>query len=499
MGRRRARRSAPASIAAPPASAPCYARGVVGRASLGLGLGLLIACGGAPNREPEGWDDELRLASPIDRNPDPHVLEIDLVARPETLPIWSLTPPTPVYTYDGGLPGPLLELSVGDRLIVHFRNELPEPTTIHWHGLRIDAAMDGAPDHPHPPVPPGGTFDYDFVVPDAGLFWYHPHVRSAAQVGAGLYGPILVRPADGSEDAAPPDELVLVLSDIHILDDGSLGDPNSGGDFGTLFGREGNVVLTNGRWLPTIRVRSGITQRWRLVNAARSRYFQLELEGTSFRRIGGDGGLLPEAIDASRLLLIPGQRADVLVTPSDAAGSIQFLRWIPFDRGLGSAELRAPELVLRLEFVDEAGEPVAPTLTRTIAPIDVAGATPVELRLTEMKDAEGHPLLGINGVPFGEGEPFPATVGETQVWTIDNQTDWSHPFHLHGFFFQEIDEDGAAVEPIAWLDSIDVPAHELRRIAVHFDARPGMWMFHCHILDHAEAGMMAMVDLREPP
>lgn len=465
-----------------------------------LGAAGLITCTEVPllpDRAPPGWANEVMLREPVDHNPDPHILEIDLTAKPVKLAIWDLTPATPVYAFDGDIPGPLLELAVGDRLIVHFKNELPEATTIHWHGLRVPAAMDGVPEHSQPAVQPGERFDYEFVVPDAGLFWYHPHVNSSAQLGSGLFGPLLVRPTDGSEDLAPADVLVLVLSDIGIQDDGALVDPLSGGDLGTLFGREGNVILVNGRWLPTIQVRSGITQRWRIVNAARSRYFQLELPGTKFTRIGNDGGLLASPVEEDMLLLTPGQRADVLVTPTDEQGALQFLTWVPYERGFGSTDFRSPELVMRLDFTDDPpGEPSTPSFTRAVQPLDITDATAVYVRLTQMKDIDGNLVLGINGVPFAELEPFPAKIGETQVWTIENQMDWSHPFHLHGFFFQVLDDQGEPTRPLAWLDTVDIPVRETRRIVVRFDARPGMWMFHCHILDHADAGMMGMIDLR---
>ncbi|MCK6590494.1 MAG: multicopper oxidase family protein [Polyangiaceae bacterium] len=449
-----------------------------------------------PNREPPGWADDVALKAPVDLNADPHILEINLTATPSTFEVWSGSKPTPVYSFDGGVPGPLIELSAGDRLIVHFKNELPEPTTIHWHGLRINADMDGVPEHSQPEVPPGGTFDYDFIVPDAGLFWYHPHFNSSAQVGAGLYGPLLVRPVDGSEDAAPKDEVVLVLSDIGINDDGSLVDPKSGGELGALFGSEGNFLLVNGRWLPTLKVRSGITQRWRLVNAARNRYFQLALPGAKFTRIGNDAGLLEKPVEESKLLLTPGQRADVLVTPSAEQGTLQFLMWLPFDRGPTSTDHRPEQLVMRLHLTqDPPGQPTAATFAREIKPIDITQATQVNVGLTQMKDQDGNIVLGINGQTYANLPPFPAKIGETQVWSIGNQMDWSHPFHLHGFFFQVLDENGAPEQPLAWNDTIDVPFHSTRKIAVRFDERPGMWMFHCHILDHADAGMMGMIHL----
>lgn len=449
-----------------------------------------------PYEEPSGWSDELALPRPVDLNPDPHVLEIRLVAQEADLEI-KKGKPTRVFSFDGSVPGPLLELTAGDRLVVHFENHLPEATTIHWHGVRLPVEMDGAP-HSQEPVPPGGTFDYDFVVPDAGLFWYHPHLSSSKQLGFGLYGALLVRPADDSEKALPKDEVVLVLSDMGIEDDGKLVDPASGGDLGSLFGREGNFLLVNGRRLPTLHARSGVTQRWRVVNAARSRYFNLEMSSSVFEEIGVDGGLLEHPVRMNQLLLAPGQRADVLVTPVDDGAGLDFLRWLPYDRGFGSVEFRAPDEVFAIDFIEEeavlAPRPT-PEVGRDIAPLDLTGALVVPMRLTQTKDAEGHLEMGINDVPFDEAPPFPAKIGQTQIWELENTIQWAHPFHLHGFFFQEIDDAGAPVEPLAWRDTIDVPVSGKRRLAVKFDERPGHWMFHCHVLDHADAGMMGMVDL----
>ncbi len=174
-------------------------------------------------------------------------------------------------------------------IIVHFSNALPQSTTVHWHGMQVPIEMDGVPGASQPPVEPGGSFTYDFVVPDAGLFWYHPHVMSAAQVGFGLYGPLLVEDPDDPVKVA--DELVLVLSDIAMDEDGTMHPADSGGILGALLGREGNHVLVNGRIRPTLTVRDGALQRWRIVNSAKSRYFELVLgDGQPFELIGVDGG-----------------------------------------------------------------------------------------------------------------------------------------------------------------------------------------------------------------
>ena len=197
---------------------------------IALALSALLA---GASLQPAGWDKDLRLSEVVDKNPDPHIVEIDLDAR--IAPV-EIAPgiKTDAWTYNGGIPGPLIRVHKGDRLIVHFTNHLPEPTTVHWHGIRVPIQMDGVPDVSQPPVQTNGTFTYDFVLPDAGLYWYHPHVMSAAQVGFGLSGALLVD--DPDEQVNVPDETVLVLSDLGIDNRGQLDSPDSGGSTGMAFG-----------------------------------------------------------------------------------------------------------------------------------------------------------------------------------------------------------------------------------------------------------------------
>jgi FtsP/CotA-like multicopper oxidase with cupredoxin domain len=459
-----------------------------------------LACGAPdqeqPDAQPPGWADEISLPVVADQNSDPNILEINLEARESDL---ELVPGklTRAWTYDGGIPGPLIRAKVGDRLIVHFKNSLPESTTIHWHGLRVPNDQDGVPDSSQPSVPSGGTFDYDFVLPDAGTYWYHPHLDSAAQVGNGLYGPIVVD--DPSEPTGLGDEAIIVMSDISLGVDGSLDPADGGGQLGTLFGREGDVHLVNGRVLPTLHVRSGLRQRWRIINAAKARYEQLLLPGHRFTRIGGDGGMLeaPELLD--RIVLTPAQRADVVFEPFDSGGDQPLaLTWVPYDRGYGTAYNRPEEPVLEFDFVDAPPATAAPLppLRRDIPSIDTATATPVDISLTVNPDAGGRLAMGINGVPSWEAAHLMTNVGERQLWTVKNTFEWDHPFHLHGFFFQVLDVNGVVPALREWRDTVNVPVNATVRLAVHFDERPGMWMFHCHILDHADAGMMGMVHLQ---
>ena len=464
---------------------------------------VLCASGGAgqTNRLPAESDRHLRLPEAADINPDPRIVEINLEARVAQVEI---APGVRVeaFTYNGTIPGPLIHVRVGDRLIVHFSNRLPQPTTVHWHGLRVPIQMDGVPGVSQPEVKTGESFVYDFVVPDAGLFWYHPHVMAAAQVGFGLYGAFLVD--DPAEIVGMPgiDERVFVLSDIELRDDGTLESPDTGGSTGMAFGREGNRVLVNGRQQSRLVMRSGAPQRWRIVNAAKSRYFQLDLDGQRFTRIGGDGGLQQYAEEFDRFVLAPGERADILVAPRAAPGTELVLRSLLYDRGFGSTEARPfSEDLITIAMANEP--PLAarpwPQVQRAIAPLSLAGATKVNVEFSIAQLADGSFEYRVNGAPFSQGKPILAKPGETQLWTVSNTTPWSHPLHLHGFFFQVLDGNGVPVRPLAWKDTVNVPFRNALRFVVRFDDRIGSWMYHCHILDHAEGGLMGMVGLGTDP
>jgi len=446
---------------------------------------------------PSGWDRDVKLTEALDLNPDPNIVEIDLTAR---LADVEVAPGKKVHawTYNGGIPGPLIRAQVGDRVIVHFKNDLPEPTTVHWHGVRVPIEMDGVPGVSQPDVERGGTFTYDFLVRDAGLYWYHPHVDSAAQVGFGLYGALLVE--DAADQVNVPDELTIVLSDIGFNDKGEPAPPDGGGSAGMVFGREGDYVLANGKVLPTLLARSGAPQRWRIVNAAKSRFFLLNLDNQPFYVIGGDGGLQESPGTTTELLITPGERADVIVTPTKPKDGKLLLKAMLYNRGYGSVEYRTPEDVLTVTFADEPTLPPQklPAVHRTITPPSTKGATNVNVVLTLPHVAAGEKAeFHVNGVPSWKAEAYPAKIGETQVWTVKNDSSFAHPFHLHGFFFLPLDEKLQPIRPMVWKDTINVPLEKTVRFVVKFDERPGMWMFHCHILDHAEGGLMGHVHLTQ--
>jgi FtsP/CotA-like multicopper oxidase with cupredoxin domain len=356
--------------------------------------------------QPEGWDKDLTLPRPTDLNPDPRTLEINLEAKVATLEI---TPGvmTRVWTYNGVLPGPYIRARVGDTVIVHFKNSLPDPTTIHWHGLRVPNGMDGAPGVTQDPIEPGGEFRYEFVVKDAGTYWYHPHFDSSAQAGWGLYGPIVVE--DPQDSAEFGEDLVLMFSDMSMDAQGQLLAKDNGGAFGDLFGREGDVLLVNGRVRPRLKVRAGKPQRWRIINAARARYFSVMSPRSAFVRIGGDNGLASQSEVLPRLLVVPGERLEVVHTSRAAPGTVATARWVPVDRGYGTNYKRSSEPLMSIATVDlpAVTPPVVPGRLRDIPPVEIGGATETAVELTIQLDGKVVEM-GINGVPSWNAKPLHA-------------------------------------------------------------------------------------------
>jgi FtsP/CotA-like multicopper oxidase with cupredoxin domain len=430
----------------------------------------------------------------------PHTIELNLDAKVSRV---TIEPGHEVeaWTYNGDIPGPVIRAKVGDRLIVHFSNHLPQPTTVHWHGVRVPFAMDGVPGHSQPEVPPGGTFTYDFILPDAGLFWYHPHVMSALQTGYGLYGAILVE--DPTENVGVADEKLLVLSDLALEDDGTLMSPAGAGVAAKVFGLEGNHLLVNGREHPKLTARAGAPERWRIVNAAKSRYFELQMGAFNdvmpFTIIGGDGGLQEFPTEHDTLVVAPGERIDAVVLPRGKPGTEVNVTALLYDRGYGSG-YDGPHDLFTLVLAERPPDsiPVRIATHRSIEPLNPVGATDIQIDVTLVQVNDKNIEYRINNIPSEKPQNIPARIGETQIWTIKNETQWSHPFHLHGFFFQVLDDKGEPARPIAWKDTVDVPYQKTLRIIVRYDDRPGaegLWMFHCHILDHAEGGLMGMVEI----
>lgn len=395
-----------------------------------------------------------------------------------------------MWTYNGSMPGPTLEARVGDRIRVHLTNSLPVETTIHWHGLRVPADMDGVPG-PQTVIAPGADFTYEFTALDAGTFWYHPHVSSAEQVERGLYGAIVIR---GTDEPAVTAEHVVVLDDVLLGDDGELAD-FSASPMQAMLGRQGNVLLVNGHARPTLDVAPRGLQRFRFVDAATARYFRLSLGGRAFFVVGFGNGYLEAPLELTELLLVPGARADVLVEPPDS-GRLQW-RALPYDRGHGSEAASSGDL-FNAGVSGDAAEKL--DLPRGFAAVEALGEADRARTLVLGESMKMHgggmqPTFSINGKAYPKGETFSSSIGLTEDWKIQNDTMMDHPFHLHGFRFQVVSENGRAPTFISYFDTINVPAQQTTTIRVPLENHPGEWMFHCHILEHAERGMMGMLDV----
>ena len=422
--------------------------------------------------------DVLGVNALEDENPDPNIVEVTLTAG-RTTTSFIAGKKAQVFAYNGSLPGPVLRAKVGDHVIVHFKNKLSEETTIHWHGLRISDQMDGSP-RVQSPVKPGADFTYEFTVPDAGSFWYHPHVTAAEQVEKGLYAPIVV--FDPAKDPTYDAERFLVLDDIRLEDDGTLS-PESSMD-GMMGGRFGNMLLTNGRPVKeaVASVEQGTVERWRIVNSANARTMQIGVEGASFRVIATDGGLLPEPYTTKKLTVAIGQRFDLEVT-YDQPGAAKLVSWVESADASGNATTaKISAFTVDVAASERVAREIAwPSVT---LPERVStGKATITLDATQVGDMP----WTINGKADPMEPIFTWTQGATLDVTIVNKVAMEHPFHLHGQFFEVVDAKQPGLK-----DVVLIPPNGTVKIRAFID-NPGHWMAHCHILEHAEMGMMSEI------
>ncbi|MDX2170243.1 MAG: multicopper oxidase domain-containing protein, partial [Deltaproteobacteria bacterium] len=285
----------------------CRAERLAARARLLATLLTLAACQRSPEMR------EFAGSYPSATAPTGVVREFALTAAPTELPLLDGRR-LAVWAYNGQVPGPTLRVRLGETVRVTFTNRLPQPTTIHWHGVRVPNRMDGVPGVTQPPIAPGESFVYEFTPPDAGTFWFHPHLRASEQVERGLFGVLIV------EDAEPPPysrDLVWVLDDWLIDRDGTIAAAfNTRHDL-AHDGRWGNVVTVNGQVAPTLALRPGERIRLRLLNVANGRIFKPDFGALGAKAIAVDGLYAARPIDANGVELAPGNRLDVdLIAPA---------------------------------------------------------------------------------------------------------------------------------------------------------------------------------------
>ncbi len=417
---------------------------------------------------------------------------------------------TAVWGFNQSVPGPLLRFQRGEEAIVRLKNRLPQPTTVHWHGVRVPNEMDGVPNVTQEALAPDAEFTYRFRTHDTGTYWYHPHQSSFEQVPRGLYGALIV-----DEDRPLPvdRELVWVLSDFKLGSDNQpVEDFGKVVDFGSG-GRMGNTIAINGKAAGAqqrLQLRPNERVRLRLVNASSARILALDFTGHRPWVVSLDGqGVKPRPLRAP-LVLGGGQRADLVLDAG--AGSGEFAIWDRRDQGTRIATLACAGSPVRARVL---GTPPAIAANRILQP-DLQRATRHflvfeggVLGMPAIGQVDGRPqdvksIMERHGLSWTMNytaqhehammhEPlFHLRRGEHVVVKMLNRTEFEHPMHLHGHFFQVVGLDGRPVGERVWRDTVMMAPRQEMDIAFVAD-NVGEWMFHCHILDHAAGGMMGTV------
>lgn len=338
-------------------------------------------------------------------------------------------------------------------------------------------------------IAPGGSFDFDFVLRDAGWHWYHPHVTSDQQTNLGLQGTLLVR---GPDEPAIATQRLFVLDDVELDASGDVVSEPTRDDL--VHGRRGSTVLVNGRPPGVMTASAGAVERWRIVNTSNGRFFDLQL-GLPLRVIGWDGGLVPDPYDVNHLLIGPGERYDVVVALDRASGGELRLETLEVPRGHGGVDGPLELVRTRLDAAAVTRDAI-PTSGPALAPLPVTPQTSSRrFVLSEQLDGPAGAVFFINDQRWPLNTPVDVRLGDLEVWEIANDTDGDHPVHIHGHFMQVIERDAVPVPAVGWKDTIVVGPRETLRAALIYD-EPGVWMFHCQIPEHAERGMMADIEVQ---
>jgi len=438
-------------------------------------------------------------------NPDKHTLE---ARAGRARLVGGAYPDTSVWSYNDNVPGPVLRIRQGGRLRVKVRNELDEETTVHWHGLRVPNGMDGVPHLNQTPIAPGGTFVYEFQVPDAGTYWYHPHQHSFEQVGRGLYGALIV---EEREPVRVDRDVTWVLDDWRLTRDASIS-----ADFGNMHdvshnGRLGNTVTVNGRIQETFAARAGERIRLRLINAANARVFALQFREHRPVVIAHDGQPVePHEAPAEGVVVGPAARVDLVLDMTGRPGD----RFSVVDRFYEGRAYRLLDLVYDSAPLRDRPPDAPVSLPANTMPepdladpqrhdVVLAGGAMGGMRHAVMDGrrvdiremVHDGMAWAINGVVATGHMMEPLLTlrrGRTHVLAMTNDTRWHHPMHLHGHSFRVISRDSRPTRHREWRDTVLMSPGERVEIAFVAD-NPGDWMFHCHVLEHQAGGMMGVV------
>jgi FtsP/CotA-like multicopper oxidase with cupredoxin domain len=392
--------------------------------------------------------------------------------------------PVRLLTYNGVFPGPLLRAREGERLRVRLINRLDEPTNLHFHGLHVSPA--GNADNVFVEVQPGASFTYELIVPPGygGTFWYHPHRHGALarQLWRGLAGPLVIDPLPPPALAAA-EEQILVCKDITVADGSPA--PHRGADWAR--GKSGRLVLVNGEVQPRLRPQEPLV-RLRLINACNARMLLLAREdGKPLQVIAHDGHLLEAPRPLEAVLLTPAQRLDLLLA-LDGAGPVTFVHK-PYNRGAQ----REPSRTEPLFSVHPPAQAAAPALPTRLATLERIDPSEVAVRRSfRMAMA----FLAADGQ--GQLAPIEARLGDVELWEITNVDTQDHVFHLHTWPFRVWRRDDVAAAEPGWRDTINLRPGERVELLIPFRDFAGRSVFHCHIAEHGDAGMMGIIEVRGP-
>jgi len=393
------------------------------------------------------------------------------------------------FSYNGQIPGPEIRLILGQAVKINFTNDLPQPTTIHFHGIRVPNAMDGVPGVTQEPIQSGESFTYEFTPKDAGTFWFHPHVRGSEQLEKGLYGIIIV---EDPEEIGFSQDLVWVVDDWRLDETGQI-DPN----FNTMHdlmhdGRWGSIVTVNGKTTETLNLNPGQVARLRIVNVSNARDYRLNFGRLTAEAIAVDGMRVSEVFNANGFDLAPGNRIDVklsasshlsgqTVTISDIFGRIS----VPMAQVLvGEPQVEENVIVKTADIFPDWSAAVSMNPDYTFNLNAGRGM---------MHRGQRRPIdWMINNEMYPEITPTTLHHGQFYKLRIKNESARLHPMHLHGQFFQVLAIDGQPANQKYWRDTVLVYPNQTVDIGL-VPTDEGDWAYHCHSQEHAEAGMMTLI------
>lgn len=420
---------------------------------------------------------------------EPLVTEFDFIGGKPTRNVFSFLP---------GAPAPVLRVRQGERLAVRLRNRLKEPTTIHWHGIRLPHAMDGVPFLSQPFVYENETFDYAFAPPDAGTYWYHPHCNSLHQLGWGLTGLLIV---EETKDPGFDADIALNLRDWRLAEDGQflkLYNPRQTARAGTF----GTIRTTNWARSPAYTAPAGGLARVRLCVTDVTRIYKLGLDGgVQASIIALDGNPVAAPLPLETFAVAPGQRMDIVVRLPDGEGETIAIMDYSAPEPLVIARLKAVGQSLKRNLAD-----VRPLPANPIPEPDLAAATtiPLEFQATAESIPKskicgdlGFSFWAINARPWPGSSPDPIApmaelkLGRSYILSLFNRTPHSHPIHLHGLSFKLLRSDRRTL-PQVWTDTALIMPDERMDVALVAD-NPGDWLLHCHVIEHQETGMTGVI------